>query len=181
MKTTMHSLVAVGWCLASLGAAPGQDPLPSWNDGPAKSAIIDFVRKTTTEGSPDFVPLADRIAVFDNDGTLWPENPLPFEVAFALDTAKAAIEKRPELKDKPAYKALASGDIAALTDDHMKNLFQACLIDVTGRACTVFFQRLWMTHRGNRAYPRVRLHLSTAPGFNRRNRESMLIPQVIRP
>jgi len=59
------------------------DPLPSWNDGPAKQGILAFVAKVTKEGSPDFVPLAERIAVFDNDGCLWPENPMPFQAAFA--------------------------------------------------------------------------------------------------
>src|SRR5262245_11051805 len=100
------------------------DPLPSWKEGKAKNAILDFVKKSTTEGSPDFVAPADRIAVFDNDGTLWPENPMPFEVAFALDTAKAMMGKKPELKEKPAYKALATGDVAALTDNHLKLLLQ---------------------------------------------------------
>src|SRR5262245_62035500 len=82
------------------------DPLPSWNEGAAKTAILEFVRKTTTQGSADFVGPADRIAVFDNDGTLWPEDPVPFEVAFSFDMAKAMMAKKPELKDKPAYKAL---------------------------------------------------------------------------
>jgi hypothetical protein len=57
------------------------DPLPSWNDGPAKQGIIAFIAKVTKEGSPDFLPLAERIAVYDNDGTLWPENPMPFQAA----------------------------------------------------------------------------------------------------
>ncbi|MFN9387078.1 MAG: haloacid dehalogenase-like hydrolase, partial [Cyanobacteriota bacterium] len=59
------------------------DPLPSWNDGAAKEAIVAFIAKVTNAESADFVPLAERIAVFDNDGCLWPENPLPFQVAFA--------------------------------------------------------------------------------------------------
>ncbi len=72
---------------ASLAQAEA-DPLPSWNDGKAKRSIIDFVGRVTKQGSPDFVPPAERIAVFDNDGTLWPENPLPFQLAYALDTLK---------------------------------------------------------------------------------------------
>ena len=70
-------------------AARAQDRLPSWNDGPSKTAIVDFVAKVTTEGSPDFVPLPERVAVFDNDGTLWAEQPLYSQLAVALDRAKA--------------------------------------------------------------------------------------------
>jgi haloacid dehalogenase-like hydrolase len=70
-------------------AARAQDRLPSWNDGPSKTAIVDFVAKVTAEGSPDFVPIPERLAVFDDDGTLWAEQPLYAELAFALDRAKA--------------------------------------------------------------------------------------------
>jgi hypothetical protein len=69
-------------------AARAQDRLPSWNDGPSKTAIVDFVARVTTDGSPDFVPLPERAAVFDNDGTLWAEQPLYAQLAFALDRAK---------------------------------------------------------------------------------------------
>src|SRR5262245_53117003 len=65
------------------------DPLPSWNDGPAKRAVLDFVARVTRDGGSDFVPVAERIAVFDNDGTLWSEQPLYFQFAFALDRVKA--------------------------------------------------------------------------------------------
>ena len=75
-------------------AAPAQDPLPSWNDGTVKQAIVDFARRVTDDGSPDHVPTAERIAVFDNDGTLWPEYPLPFQAAFTVDRLRqrAAVE-----------------------------------------------------------------------------------------
>ena len=114
------------------------DPLPSWKWRKAKTAILDFVKKTTNEGSPDFVAPADRVAVFDNDGTLWPENPVPFEVAYALDTAKAMMAKKPELKEKPAYKALAAGDIAALTDDHLKLLLELLVDTHSGQTTEEF-------------------------------------------
>ncbi|QDT57115.1 haloacid dehalogenase-like hydrolase [Caulifigura coniformis] len=100
------------------------DPLPSWNEGKSKAAILEFVRRTTKEGEADFVPLKERIAVFDNDGTLWPENPIPFEVAYSLDTARAMMTAKPELKERPAYKALAEGDLAALGDNHLKLLME---------------------------------------------------------
>jgi phosphoglycolate phosphatase-like HAD superfamily hydrolase len=100
------------------------DPLPSWNQGTAKTAILDFVERTTKERSPDFVPAQERIAVFDNDGTLWPEDPLPFEVAYSFDAAKARMSKKPELKKEPAYQALVNGDIAMLIADDLKLLRQ---------------------------------------------------------
>src|SRR5262245_43162208 len=83
-------LVAGLLLLVSCGAAAGaDDPLPSWNDGPAKKAIVEFVGKVTKEGSPDFVPVPERIATFDNDGTLWCEHPMYFQLLFALDRVKA--------------------------------------------------------------------------------------------
>src|SRR4030095_14311888 len=92
------SLLLLGYVLASCNAPPGEtlrpastppagstDPLPSWNEGEAKRALVEFVERTTTQGRSDFVPPAERIAVFDNDGTLWSEQPMYFQLAFALD------------------------------------------------------------------------------------------------
>ncbi len=70
-----HALVAVVWLLTTLPVAAFADPLPSWNEGPAKAAIVEFVDAVTTEGGPEYVPPEERIAVFDNDGTLWAEQP----------------------------------------------------------------------------------------------------------
>jgi len=101
---------------ASAGQADttGVDPLPSWNDGPARSAVLDFVARVTALGSPDFVPEVQRIAVFDNDGTLWAEQPLYFQLAFAIDRARELAAADPELAENALLKALASGDPAAL-------------------------------------------------------------------
>src|SRR5262245_41775236 len=79
------------------------DPLPSWNEGASKKAIVDFVARVTTKGSKDFVPPAERIAVFDNDGTLWSEQPVYFQFAFAIDRVKALAEKHPEWKEKQPF------------------------------------------------------------------------------
>ena len=76
--------------------ARAADPLPSWNDGKAKQSIINFVTKVTTAGSPDFVPVPERIATFDNDGTLWCEQPVPVQLYFALDRVKALAPQHPE-------------------------------------------------------------------------------------
>lgn len=92
------------------------DPLPSWADGPAKKAVLDFVAKVTMEGGPDFVPAAERVAVFDNDGTLWPENPLPFQAAYVFDELKRRTPKEPKLAEDEMVKAALAGDVAKLLE-----------------------------------------------------------------
>jgi phosphoserine phosphatase len=99
-----------------VGAACGQDALPSWNDGAAKQAIVTFVTTVTREGSPDFVAPAERIAVFDNDGTLWTEQPGPVQLAFALDRVKMLAPQHPEWKDKQPFKAALEGDMKTLAE-----------------------------------------------------------------
>jgi hypothetical protein len=96
------------------GARGAENPLPSWNDGEARAAITAFVERTTTQGSPDFVPAEERIAVFDNDGTLWPENPMPFQLAFAVDEINRMVAEQPTLKEDPMVRALLDGDTATL-------------------------------------------------------------------
>ena len=107
----------VAWCLAATpsGAAPAADPLPSWRDGPAKRSILDYVRRVSDEDSPDRVPPEERIAVFDNDGTLWPEEPMPFQAAFIVDRlrARTAAGER-ALREDPLVEALLAGDLAPL-------------------------------------------------------------------
>jgi phosphoglycolate phosphatase-like HAD superfamily hydrolase len=97
------------------GAVAQMDPLPSWNEGQAKHAIIAFISDVAREGSPDFIPPAERIAVFDNDGTLWSEQPIYVQFAFALDRLKALAPLHPEWKDKQPFKAALEGDMAALS------------------------------------------------------------------
>jgi phosphoglycolate phosphatase-like HAD superfamily hydrolase len=108
-------VVSVAWALAC--AALAQEPLPSWNDRAAKRAIVQFVAEVTATGAPTFVPAAQRIAVFDNDGTLWPEQPMYFQLAFMLEQVKAAAARHPEWKRDPGFKALAAGDLASLMAD----------------------------------------------------------------
>src|SRR5438067_5420091 len=93
--------------------AQAQDPLPSWNDGPAKKAITDLVAKVTKEGSPDFVPPEERIATFDNDGTLWCEKPMPIQLFFPLDRVKELAPQHPEWKTKEPFASLLKGDVKA--------------------------------------------------------------------
>src|SRR5690349_4366194 len=107
-------IVLVGAVLVASAGARGQaDPLPSWNDGPAKQAIVTFVAKVTAEGSPDFVKQDDRIATFDNDGTLWVEQPIYTQVSFAFERVAAAAKEKPELKDAEPFKAILTRDRAA--------------------------------------------------------------------
>jgi phosphoglycolate phosphatase-like HAD superfamily hydrolase len=86
-------------------------PLPSWNDGPAKTAIIEFVERVTRDGSRDFVPAAERIATFDNDGTLWAEQPLFFQMAFTFDRVKALAPQHPEWGAREPFASLLKGDL----------------------------------------------------------------------
>lgn len=90
--------------------------LPSWNDGPSRTAIIEFVRSVTQSGSPHFVRAGDRIAVFDNDGTLWSEQPMYFEVVFSLERLKAIAAEHPEWKVKQPFKAAVEGDHRTLAE-----------------------------------------------------------------
>ncbi|HMF85766.1 MAG TPA: HAD family hydrolase [Nitrospiraceae bacterium] len=87
------------------------DPLPSWNEGAAKQAIREFVAKVINPDSPDFVPITERIAVFDNDGTLWGEQPMSFQFLFALDRVKALAPQHPEWKTKEPFASLLQGDV----------------------------------------------------------------------
>jgi hypothetical protein len=105
------------WIAFVLFSAPSQtyaqpdSPLPSWNDGATKQAIVSFVQRTTTQGSPDFVPPDERIAVFDNDGALWAEQPMYFQLIFAIDRAKALAPQHPEWNDQEPFKSILAGDI----------------------------------------------------------------------
>jgi phosphoserine phosphatase len=112
-RTALLAAVALVAALRS-ATARAADPLPAWNDRPAKKAILTFVAKVTKEGSPDVVAPADRVATFDNDGTLWCEYPVPVQLAFALDRVKALADKHPEWKDKQPFKAVLEGDHRAL-------------------------------------------------------------------
>ncbi|UCG31979.1 MAG: haloacid dehalogenase-like hydrolase [Phycisphaerales bacterium] len=104
----MRSLLVL---LLLASAALAADPLPSWNDTATKQAIITFVEKVTTEGSPDFVPPAERIATFDNDGTLWAEQPMYFQAFFIFDRIKALAPKHPEWKDTEPFASVLKGDL----------------------------------------------------------------------
>jgi phosphoglycolate phosphatase-like HAD superfamily hydrolase/2'-5' RNA ligase len=124
------------------------DPLPSWNDGPAKQAILAFIAKVTKEGSPDYLPLPERIAVYDNDGTLWPENPLPFQATFAIDELNRRILTEPKLASDPMVKAALSGDLAKLLEgNHYDGLMQVLALTHAGMTIDEFREAVeaWLT------------------------------------
>ena len=109
-------------------------PLASWRDNDAKKAITEYVVRVTDEKSPDFVPAPERIAVFDNDGTLWPENPMPFQLAFALDELKRRLPDEPAWKEDAMVQAALEGDLPTLLADHYKGLFH--ILELTGSGMT---------------------------------------------
>ncbi|MCZ6863304.1 MAG: HAD family hydrolase [Alphaproteobacteria bacterium] len=116
MNRAFYALFAFWFVLtfAGLTAAQAEDPLPSWNEGSTKRAIVQFVKDVSTQGGSKFVPPAERIAVFDNDGTLWSEQPFYFQLAFALDRVRALAPKHPEWKQKQPFKAALEGNMKAV-------------------------------------------------------------------
>ena len=115
------------------------DPLPSWNDTPAKQAIIAFVGRITNAGGPDFVAPPDRIATFDNDGTLWVEQPMYVQLAFALDRVKVLAPMHPEWKEKQPFKAVLEGDMKTLAESGEKGLVEIIMETHAGMTVSEFF------------------------------------------
>jgi phosphoglycolate phosphatase-like HAD superfamily hydrolase len=115
-----------------------QDPLPSWNDTAPKKAVIAFVEKVTKPGSPDFVPVPERIATFDNDGTLWAEQPIYFQLAFTLDRVKALAPQHPEWKTKEPFASLLKGDVKAALAGGEKGLLEMMAATHTGMTTEEF-------------------------------------------
>jgi hypothetical protein len=112
--------------------------LPSWNDTAAKQAIVDFVGRVTKAGAPDFVPPAERIATFDNDGTLWVEQPMYVQMAFALDRVKALAPFHPEWKDTQPFKAVLEGDMKTLAEAGERGLIEIVMVTHAGMTNSEF-------------------------------------------
>src|SRR6266850_5684466 len=119
-------------------AATSGDALPSWNDGPARQAIIDFVRATTDQGSPKFVAPEERIATFDQDGTLWVEHPMYSQVIYCLDRVPAVVAKKPELRNVGPFKTVLSGNREAMAKLTMKDLEIILAATLTGMSVDEF-------------------------------------------
>ncbi|MFL5130952.1 MAG: HAD family hydrolase, partial [Microvirga sp.] len=129
-------LLALGLTPSPAGAQP--DPLPSWNDGAPKRAILDFVGRVTREGGPDFVPPPERIATFDNDGTLWAEQPIYFQVEFALDEVRRLAPQWPEWKDREPFRSVIAGDLRALLTVGEKDLSEIMAVTHSGMTIDEF-------------------------------------------
>jgi phosphoglycolate phosphatase-like HAD superfamily hydrolase len=142
LRSAALAVAAISW------NAPGfaQDALPSWNDTGPKKAIVAFVERVAKQGSPDFVPEAGRIATFDNDGTLWAEQPLYFQLFFALDRVKALAPLHPEWKDKEPFASLLKGDVKAALAGGEKAIFEIITVTHSGMTTAEFEQivRDWL-------------------------------------
>ncbi|MBN9514297.1 MAG: haloacid dehalogenase-like hydrolase [Alphaproteobacteria bacterium] len=125
--------------LTSSARAQG-DALPSWNDGPAKQSILDFVLRTTTVGSRDWIPVPERIATFDNDGTLWTEQPMYFQVMFAMDRVRAMAGRHPQWRTQEPFKSVLANDRDALAALGEKGLLEIVAATHTGLTTEEFRQ-----------------------------------------
>jgi phosphoglycolate phosphatase-like HAD superfamily hydrolase len=140
MKSIRDKFVLLAIVIAGLTTAYAQDPLPSWNDGPPKKSITEFVAKVTKEGSPDFVPPEQRIATFDNDGTLWCEQPMYFQFLFALDRVKALAPQHPEWKTKEPFASLLKGDVKGALAGGERAMLEIIIVTHAGMTTAEFEQ-----------------------------------------
>ncbi len=142
MKRTLLTFFTLGFVLLFGSPATAQtlDSLPSWNDGKAKQSIFEFVAKVTGKGSPDFVPPAERIAVFDNDGTLWAEQPMYVEFLFALDRVMALAPQHPEWKDTEPYASLLKGDVKSALAGGRQSIVEIIMATHAGMTTAEFEQ-----------------------------------------
>jgi len=155
MNTKIFALLIIILILWSCGKQESQvetpqlaevDPLPSWNDGATKSTIIDYVNAVTDSNSADFVEKPNRIAVFDNDGTLWSERPVYFQLYFALDRVKALASEHPEWKDQQPFKAVLENDMNTLLSFGEHGLLELVMATHSGMSTVAFEQivREWI-------------------------------------
>jgi len=124
MRRNLFMAIVLTATMAVSYAAAAADALPSWNDGKTKQAILQFVKEVTTKGGSKYIRPAERIAVFDNDGTLWAEQPMYFQLAFALDRVKALAPQHPEWKDREPFKSVLAGDMGGVNAAGMKGLLE---------------------------------------------------------
>jgi hypothetical protein len=122
------------------------DSLPSWNDGASKRAIVDFVRRVTTEGNPEYVAVPDRVAVFDNDGTLWVEQPMYTQLAFLLDDVRKLAPQHPEWKTTEPFKFVLENDLARLAAAGVPGLMQLLAATQCGMSTEEFAKtaKVWI-------------------------------------
>jgi phosphoserine phosphatase len=159
-------ILIVGVLLAfGTGARAQVDPLPSWNEGPAKQAIIDFVKATTDTASPRFVPAAERIATFDQDGTLWVSHPVYAQLVYCLDRVPALVKARPELAKVEPFKTVMSGNREAMAKLSMKDLEKIAVATLTGMSVESFQAdvKKWITEARDPRWKRPYTELTYLP------------------
>jgi phosphoglycolate phosphatase-like HAD superfamily hydrolase len=146
-------------------AASASDPLPSWNDGPAKQAILDFIRVTTDPASKDFVPLEERIATFDQDGTLWVEQPMYTQLVYCLERVPALVKARPELAHVEPFKTVLSGDLAKIGRLSLHNFEKIAVATLTGMDVETFQAEVkaWIAEARDRRWKRRFTELTYQP------------------
>jgi phosphoglycolate phosphatase-like HAD superfamily hydrolase len=156
------------WLLGTgpaLGRQDKADPLPSWNDGAAKNAILEFVRITTDKDSPKYVPPERRIATFDQDGTLWVEHPMYTQVIYCLERVPAVVKQRPELRDRGPFKTVLSGDRKAMAKLSLKELEEVLGATLTGMSVDEFQAdvKKWLATARHPRYRRPYTELTYQP------------------
>jgi len=169
-RILLSSLAMLPVLPASLRLTPAHaqaqhDPLPSWNDGATKAAIVDFVGRVTTQNGPYFVPPAERIATFDNDGTLWIEQPMYVQLAFVLDRVKSMAPMHPEWKDKQPFAAVLDGDLKAVAASGEKGVAELVAITHAGMT-TAEFEKIvteWLATARDRRFKRPYTELVYQP------------------
>lgn len=152
-------------CACPAGASETTDPLPSWNRGATKQAIVDFVTAVSEPESPDYVPIKDRIAVFDNDGTLWIEKPAYVQLIFAIDRVKALAPEHPEWKDTQPFKAAIEGDMNVLAASGEKGILELVMASHAGMT-PAEFQKIvgdWLAQTEDPRFKRKYTELTYQP------------------
>jgi len=167
MKFTIvkSSVVVVTLTVLSLSLARAQEPLSSWNDGAAKQAIVEFVKATTAQGSPQFVPPEERIATFDQDGTLWVEHPMYTQIVYCLERVPALVKTRPELKNKEPFKTVLSGNQEAIARLSTNELVEILAATMTGMSVEEFSAeaKKWITEAKHPRWKRPYTELTYQP------------------
>jgi phosphoserine phosphatase len=158
-------LIVAACCTLAAQAIAQTDPLPSWNDGAAKKAIVDFVQATTTQGSASFVPPAERIATFDQDGTLWVEHPMYSQVMYCLDRVPALVKAKPELARREPFKTVMSGNREAIAKLPMKQLEEILVATLTGMSVETFNAEVkkWLAEARDPRWKRPYTELTYVP------------------
>jgi phosphoglycolate phosphatase-like HAD superfamily hydrolase len=154
------SLLLLGGC-----ATVAVDPLPSWSEGPARQAIVTFVRQTTDASNPQYVPPDQRIATFDQDGTLWVEQPMYAQVMFALDRVKDVVRAKPALANEEPFKAVVAGDREAMAKFTERDLFKIVAASEAGLSVEAFHDvvRRWLATAKHPKFQRPYTDLTYAP------------------